>query len=224
MRIKAVHLLTDPTSERELKSQHDIQQLSDFGIEYTVVSSSINDRFCPTPRLAPDRPFKLTPRHFGCYEAHRHAFELNKQDDIDGLLIFECDAVFTVPIEEMNLRIARVAQACIWSDIQVFTFGPKHNGKTVAKVGNDIILISQFIETHAYYIPKHSFDYFDDLFHRPWDALDYVYTVYMYDQDKKRIGTFADRPVCVQTDGLSLITGEPKNSETHWRYTNYEAA
>jgi hypothetical protein len=106
--------------------------------------------------------------------------------------------------------------------LDVFTFGPKHNGKTVDTVGDDVIVISQFIETHAYMVPLKSSTLFREILSKPWDALDYVYTIYLYDQGKHRIGTFKDRPVVVQADGVSLITGEEKKTETHWRYKKYD--
>lgn len=221
MKLRAVHIRTNLQEDREVRSFNEVSKLADFGIEYAPRYSPKYKGVIPEPRQAGDRPFKLTPAHYGCYTAHRDAFN-DYREDTDGLLMFECDALFSVPVEEMAQRIERAYKACLEGDLTVFTFGPKHDGKTIDTIGDDVIVITQFIETHAYLIPSTSYDYFTELFAKPWDALDYVYTIYMYDRDKKRIGTFKDRPVSFQAEGKSLIDGRNKNSEIHWKWAKYE--
>lgn len=221
MNFKAIHLRTNPVDDREIRSANDVFALEKYGIKVVPWFSPVYEGEFPEPRFAPDRPFKLTSSHYGCYKTHRNAILSHLTTNIDALLLFECDAIWTVSAEEVSQRIERAWWACQEGKLDVFTFGPKHNGKTIDTVGDDVIVISQFIETHAYMVPLKSLSYFRETFAKPWDALDYVYTVYMYDQDKSRIGTFKDRPVSVQATGKSLITGQIK-TEDHWKYKIYD--
>ena len=222
MKFRAIHLLTNPLEEREQRSICDITRLIDFGIEYVPVINHVWNGALPPAREAGDRPFVLTHAHYGCYNAHKQAILNYLKPDIDALLLFECDAVFSLPTFKIVERIERAWQACMEGSLDVFTFGPKHNGKTIDTVGNDVIVITQFIETHAYMIPLKSSTLMREILSKPWDALDYVYTIYLYDRGNYRIGTFKDRAVSVQAKGVSLITGQTKNSEDHWKYKLYD--
>ena len=221
MKFRAVHIRTNPGEEREERSRQDVQGLMEYGIEYCAEYSAVCTEKPPQPREALDRPFLLTPRHYGCYKAHKDAILRYLDTSIDALLMFECDAVWAVSPLEMHQKIERAWWACQEGALDVFTFGPKHDGRTVDRVGDDVIVISQFIETHAYMIPLKSLSLFRETFAKPWDAVDFVYTVYLYDQGNKRIGAFRDRPVVVQANGVSLIDGVEKKSEDHWRYKSY---
>lgn len=165
---------------------------------------------------------ELTKAHYGCYLAHKNAILEYLTPKIDALLIFECDALPVEPLYQFYKRVRRAYRACVEGNLDVFTFGPKHNGKTIDRVGKDVIVISQFIETHAYMVPVKSRGLIEELFSLPWDAADFIYTVYGYDQRKIRIGTFSDRPVAVQGFGMSLIDRQVKTSEQHFRYVRYE--
>jgi GR25 family glycosyltransferase involved in LPS biosynthesis len=221
LKLRAVHLLSEPDSEREKRSRREVSQLARYQIQYIpIINEPFSGEVAPS-REANDRGFNLTPRHYGCYKAHRDAID-KYLVGVDALLVFECDAAFTEGVRKFYRRIRRAYQACIDGNLLAFTFGPKHDGKTVDTVGKDVIVISQFIETHAYLVPFTSRGTFMDAFAKPWDALDYVYTVYLYDHAKQRIGTFRDRATAFQCYGFSLIDGVLKNTEIHHKYKLYD--
>jgi hypothetical protein len=177
----------------------------------------------PDPRECNDRPFILTPAHFGCYMAHKEAIEKHLGDE--GLWIFECDAVFTVEHAEAAARLKRAVEVCNKHPvITAFTLGYRHNGQGVLQPEPDVLTINQWIETHAYFIPGSSKPVFESIFSRPWDALDYIYTIYLCDQTGSQIGIFADRPIAVQGIGTSLIDNKLKGSEPHFRNVRYNAS
>ncbi len=225
MKIRAVHLLTDLSSERERRSIREVAQLQQFGVEYIQLLTSPWSNGLPPSRAADDRPFKLTKGHFGCWDAHRAAILNYLTSDLDALLVFECDALFAEPVEVFWDRVKIAYEACVMDDLLGFTFGPKHGGILTPIEHNSrkypIALTTQFIETHAYLIPQKSKPDFEAMFAKPWDALDYCYTIYLYDQDKRRIGVFADRPASMQADGPSLVDPFPKTSENHFRNLHY---
>lgn len=223
MKIRAVHLLSNPTTDpREIRSISEISQLKNHGFDYIqIVNPPWSEEIPETSRQCNLRPFKLTKGHYGCYKAHKDAILQYLTDDIDGLLMFECDAILTVPFDEFLRRINRASTICKDFDLLTFTFGPKHGGKTIHRIEHDVITITQFIETHAYYIPIKSKEIFIDMFNKPWDALDYCYTIYFYDQMQYKIGTFNDRPISAQATGKSLIDNWVKTSEEHFKHLQY---
>lgn len=221
MNLRCVHLLSQPDTERERRSVMEVSQLARYGVEYRKVVNAPYDGEVPPAREANDRPFALTPAHYGCYKAHRDAIDQYLTDDIDGLLIVECDTVFALPIHETFERIKRAYEAMLEHDLLAFTFGYKHNSKTLERHG-DIILISQWIESHCYLITPKSKPVFMDMLSKPFDAYDYCLTIYLLDIGKQRIGTFADRPIAIQGFGLSIIDKRMKTSEDHFRAVRYD--
>jgi hypothetical protein len=223
--MKAVHLLTQPNEQREARSSVELMLvMREAGYEYIqIVNEPYKGDFLTPPRQCNDRPFTLTPAHYGCYLAHKRA--IHKHLDAEGLWVFECDAVFTVEHAEAAARMKRVVEVCNNHPfITAFTLGYRHNGQGIMRPEPDIITINQWIETHAYYIPWSSKPMFDAIFDKDWDALDYVYTIYLCDQTGAQIGIFADRPICVQGVGVSLIDGKLKGSETHFRNVRYKSS
>lgn len=223
MNLLIVHLLTRPESPREQRSIAEVTALSEEGgWPCTRLVNQPYDGELPPSRGATDRGFELTSRHYGCWLAHYKALGLLAPVDNHAILICEADCVFAVPIKEMAVRVRAAFGACVENNIPVFTFGYRHDGKTLERIGQDVIVISQLIETHCLLIPGKLKHIVTALFDLKWDAADYVYTVYGYDQRGLRIGTFSDRPVAVQATGESLIDGTIKTSEDHYRNIRYE--
>lgn len=215
--IKIVHLMSSPSDERERRSK---ESVSSLGFERVEV---VNPRWtteAPESRACGERQFLLTPAHYGCWKAHRDAITEHLVD-VDALIVCECDCLLAVPPEEMSHRIARALAACCEGNLTAFTFGFRHNGKTVDRVGEDIIVISQWIGTECYLVPIESRDTFMEMFSCPWDAYDITLTHHLYDQQKLRIGTFADRPVAIQANGVSLITNGTNTNEAHFKQLRY---
>lgn len=217
MKLRIVHLLSEPNTEREQRSIEEVSQLTKFLVEYIpVVNEKWTSEF-PVPREANDREFKLTQAHFGCYLSHKSAILKYLQDDIDALLICECDCVFTLSVGEVWGRIQRACKACVDHDLIAFTLGPKHGGITQSDLGDWMVTTSRFIETHCYLVPIGARDRVTGLFTLPWDACDYVWTVYGFDRGRHRIGIFDDKIVAVQASGTSLIDNREKTSEHYFR-------
>ncbi len=223
--MKAVHLLSQPNEQREARSAAELMLvMKEADIEYVpIINEPYKGDFLTPPRQCNDRPFTLTNAHYGCYLAHKRAIHKHLTDE--GLWVFECDAVFTVEHAEAVSRMKRVMEVCQkHSIITAFTLGYRHNGQGILRPEPDILTINQWIETHAYFIPGSSKPVFNAVFERDWDALDYVYTIYMCDQTGAQIGIFADRPIAVQGIGASLIDGKLKGSESHFRNVRYKAS
>lgn len=221
--IRIAHLLTNTEDEREERSIHSILKVADAaGTKYVAVINPVWTKDFPPPREATDRPFQLTKAHYGCWKAHRDALAKYLTPDVSGLVIFECDAVPILSIEESAKRIWRAAEVCHeHPEILAFQFGYRHSGKATGRITDDVITIDQWIETHGYYVPLTSKPTFDEIFSEPWDALDYTYTIRLCDIMKAKIAIFSDRPIFVQGLGKSLIDDRIKDSEFHYRAITY---
>lgn len=216
MTIRCIHLLSRPTDDRERLSISQLTQLSRHGIDRIEIVNAPWTGEVPQPRDAPDRPFRLTPAHYGCWKAHRDGIA-DHMDGVDALLVCECDCIPVGSMVEFAAKVRRAAEACRDGDLDAFTLGHRHNGQIIDRVGDDVIVITQWIGTHCYLVPAKSKAIFTAMFAQPWDAYDYCTTVYLYDQQKRRIGAFADRSAAVQADGKSLISGLTVKTAQHYK-------
>jgi len=216
-RITCVHLLSRPQDEREVRSVADVGSLHKHGgISVVKIVNPPYDGLVPAPRHAHDRPFSLTPRHYGAWLAHKDAITRHLVN-VDGLLVCECDCVFCHPVERMVKLIHRALEACQRGNLTAFTLGFRHDGKTIDRIGEDVIVIDQFVCCHCYLIPLAAREVWLRMLAKPWDTFDYCTTVYLCDQWKCRIGAFADRPAAVQADGYSICAERVSTSERHYR-------
>lgn len=222
MNIKCLHLLSRPNDIRECRSVASVAPMChSAGMEYHPI---INPPYAgPVPaKMESDRPKKASQGEYGCYLAHRDAI-LKWLPHADALLVCECDCIFTIDSEEMKRRLARASEACQSANLPAFTFGYRHDGKSEKRIGDDVIGISQFIETHCCFIPRSSLDIFRKLFDQPWDSVDLAYTVYLHDRWHMPIGAWADKPVAIQADGKSLTREYTRNDEAHFSGVRHDA-
>lgn len=217
LKIKAVHLLTKPTDERELKSVESIKKIEKFDIEY---KQNINDPYTDIPPIdncsRPDKisnypgDLKLGPGHYGSYLAHKNAILNEWADDLDILLILECDAILTKPVEEFVNKIKEIYYECEKYKIPIFSFGPKYINSDSINMGS-YYLTSLMFEMHCYIITKSNYNYVKDKLNTtPWDVFDIWCTDYIKD---KKMGVINDA-YSIQAQGYSYV--DWKLSTTNW--------
>ncbi len=209
MNIKVVHLLTRPNDEREQRSISSISQLGYFkGIEYIKTVNPVYKELPPKDNCA--RPgdismepghMKLSPAHYGCFKSHKEGILNNFTSDLDGILIFECDALITIDIEDFIVKLNSAISISKEQKMLMWTFGPNYGH--ITEEHNDFYVINKFLEAHAYYIPVHSRAFmFDFLENTPWDVIDLMYagnfTTY-------KMGVFKNKPLCLQAKGYSFL-------------------
>ncbi len=212
-RIACVHLLTRPSDPRERRSIASVSGLKKHGIKVIQV---INQPNTIEPMLLPFActDWKSNAGIYGCYLAHRDAITEHLRN-VDGLLVCECDCVFTLPADKMAQRVYRGLMACDLYSFPAFSFGPK-DGRT-QKLSRDIISMDRFMQCHCYVVPLRSRDIFMAMFQQPWDTYDLCATQYLCEKLGLLIGAFSG-PVCaVQGDGYSINSSRMSTTEQHYR-------
>jgi hypothetical protein len=213
MRFKILHLLSCPDHERERISVMSISGFArECGIEYVRI---INEPYrWPLPpaadSLRPDELYVEDPDimksslgKYGCYRAHKDALREYMTCDLDGILLFECDAYIYYENKALFEAI-KVAQACCSKlDLDMFTFGVVFRLKDaiIRRISN-LYLTDYIRQTHAIFIPNSAFLKVRDVFDNgKWDTIDYFYSRYL-----DRFAGFI-KPLCMQIQGDSLLDG-----------------
>lgn len=217
LKLKAVHLLTLPDTEREQRSINSVKKLEKFGIQY---KQNINQPYtslppienCARPQDISDKPgyCKLSPGHFGNYMSHSNAILNEWEDNLDGLLIFECDAILTKPIQEFIDIIKQTYEECEKYKMRVFSYGPKYINEKTMDMGYYYITPLMY-EIHAYLITKSNIKYIQDKIKTTgWDVFDMWMTANLKDQ---KMGVLKE-PYSIQAQGFSLV--DQKESVENW--------
>ncbi len=235
-KFKAIHLLSGMNERRVIRSIEEVSQLQRFGIEYKQIHNELYEELppketCLRPHAISAQPggmytkygfeWNLTPRSYGCYLAHKNGILENFDNNLNGLLVFECDAVCCIPLDEFYIRLCRADELCEkHGDIFVLTFGFRFNGWTLEKI-EELEIVSYFLGTHSYFIPRTSREAIFELFRtKPWDSADLFFTHHCT-MDHLKIAIFDDRPIWVQADGISYLQGKFQDSENHFRRIRY---
>ena len=214
-RIQIVHLLTNNSDERELKSVVDISKLSSYGIDYTQQINEVIDEippkdFCKRPDAIGGSPKDfgngygtITGRHYGCFLAHTNAIK-NINNLYDYTLIFEGDANIETSVEEFVNVIHSACEISEKNNVYYISFA---NNNSNQKIKIDEL----FSETapnqdlaHCYLIPNRLKNwYVDRINDTKWDGYDIWLNDIFYAHKQKRYTT--NKVYSNQIEGLSLI-------------------
>jgi hypothetical protein len=215
-KITAVHILTDIDTNREIRSVQSLSKLKDWGIDYTT---AINKRYTELPpsetceypeKISMEPGGKLTPAHYGCYLAHRRAFEYSFDKDNDFILIFECDAVIDISYEGFIDKLNLACHLLETTDLFWFSFG-FHNNVHIIEKKSDHWIVNGFYGTHAYLIPRKSYKSLMEMYETSkWNASDLLF-IEKLNQYKTGI---LETPITKQAGGYSILD----KIETHDRY------
>jgi FkbM family methyltransferase len=230
-KIQAIHLLTNTSHPREIKSIEFISKLSEYGIDYKQQINEIYDEMPPketcrrpddisdTPQEIADGIGKITGRHYGCFLAHKNAV-INSSDDYDYTLIFEADANIETTMDEF---IDIVYEACnVMEHDDVYYISLSKNPSWHKTHHNEKFSItSDQTLCHCYVIPnKHKEWYVDKFDNFPWDGYDIWLNVLFRTYGKKRYTT--NKTYSNQIEGLSLIDNIVKWTDENKKYDYIE--
>ena len=215
-RIQAVHLRTRINDSREVFSKISLEQLKNYGIDYTehvnqIYTKSPPKDFCRRPADIESKtgifekglgPMKGA--HYGCYLAHRQAIE-SIDENYDYTLIFEADAILAVGYEDFFWKLNKCIQRLEMDD--VYFIGLANNS---GYAQCDIKIDNEFHEkwhqdlAHAYLIPnKRKTWYLERIKDSEWDSADLWFNHIFCHHREKRY-TYREE-LFKQASGLSII-------------------
>ncbi len=214
-KVKIIHLLSQPTSEREQRSIESISKLDEFkDIEYTQIINNPNTDLLPLETcnrpddVQPDPGYyKLSYGHYGCFKAHTDAImSCSKEDDVI-YLFFECDALLLTDAQEFVNKLYEAIE--ISKDKKYTFFSFAHNYEVFNEYKNHLDA-GMFTDAHAYLIMGDKIDGVHNVIKdSKWDAFDLWITNNFRNEPKG----FFKEPLVFQAKGYSLI--DHKMSETN---------
>ena len=186
-KIEIVHLLTDITHPRELKSIEFISKLKEYGLNYRQIINDIYEgippsEFCSRPHHIGSKSESIgngygviTGRHYGCYLAHINGLK-SISDEYDYTIFFEADANIETPYDEFVEMVYAACEIISKDDVKYLSFSnnPSNSKKSV----NNLFSKTSFNQdcAHAYIIPNNQKEWWlDKIKNVKWDSADIWY-------------------------------------------------
>ena len=223
-KIQAIHLRTRVNDSREAFSKISLEQLKNYGIDYTEHINQIYAEvppkdFCRRPEDIGNKTGNfetglgpINGAHYGCYLAHRQAIEAI-DDNYDYTLIFEADAILAVGYEDFFWKLNKCIQRLEMHD--VYYIGLSNNGSAAKydakNVDNDFCEKWNQSLAHAYLIPnKRKTWYLERIKDSEWDSADLWFNHIFCHHREKRY-TYNEE-LFKQSSGLSILDEVEKKS------------
>jgi hypothetical protein len=214
MKIKLVHLLTDIESEREKSSIKSLSSISNYGIKYV---QHINEIYTGTEYLTkqPIYPGNHRPGHYGLFQSFKKAIEQEFDDDLDAIIICECDCVISIDLDKFSELAREAVSVCKSHLINYVSFGsPGNKDNFWSPVIEDhpnygsFYLTDKIILCHCILFPRHSKEYLlRQLNSGAWDTLD-VWLNWSFRSSTlippKRFAV-SKKTIAYQHEGISLL-------------------
>jgi autotransporter strand-loop-strand O-heptosyltransferase len=213
-KVKLVHLLTRPEDEREQKSVESLSPLKNYGIDYI---QHINEPCTEYPiDWEPiSEHHEKKPGYYGAYQAFRGAIEKEFSDDVDFLIVCECDCVLTIGHEDFITALNESFIAIEKNHIYYFSFGATGNddvtwSENMGDINENMMLTNKVILAHCIMFPKKARDFLYKQYKTlGWDSPD-IWMNHAF-MDQKPIGIIK-RYITRQYEGYSLIDNEWKGT------------
>ena len=205
VKIKLVHLLTKIEDEREQKSIACLESLSNHGIDYVQCVNTPCEEY-PTNLPALQEHKEKKPGYYGAYKAFRDGIEREFDEDLDLLVVCECDCVLGVDSEEFVSTLNKLSEV----DFDYASFGQNEWSTKTTDIDGTFYRTNKIILAHCVVFPQKSRDFllnqYSDL---AWDSPD-LWLDYAFAGQKKVV---LHKPIAFQYEGFSLIDNEEKSGE-----------
>lgn len=221
MNIKLVHILTEIESTREKNSILSLSPLGNLGIEY---KQQINPRYIGEewkirPAITQSEHTNHGPGHYGAYQSFKQAFLDNFTDDLDALIVCECDCVLTCSPEEFVEKVKEGIEFSEKHNLSHFSLGSNYCNGFLQSSFKEVYDESSFYVTdkiimaHCLVFPKKTKGVlFESLEKFSWDTPDIWFNEIFWRNGLNRFGILKEK-VTIQHEGISLIDNFWKPSQ-----------
>jgi len=221
-KIRLVHILTETDTPREQASIASLSPLSNFGVEYVqqINQRYVGDDWKSTKALCQNEFTNHGPGHYGAFQSFKKAMLENFDDDLDALILCECDCVLEVTPEDFMKTVSRAIEFCNKHEIRYFSLGSRFvNGilqSPVSEVDPDFTefyITPKIILAHCVILHRCGREfYLDRLGENNWDSPDLWFNEINWLHGNSRFGISFERSA-FQHEGHSLIDNCWKDSQ-----------
>ena len=213
-KIKLVHILTDPSAERERSSIQHLMCVSDYDIEYIqqINEPYTGDEYLSITPITGQDPKDYKPGHWGAFQSFKKAVLDNFTEDTDALILCECDCILDISTEEFSRLATRASDFCEKHNIKYFSFGDTTVGGTLQSYpyGDDedypeFQITTKIVLAHCVLLSKNSREYFIKAYEEfSWESPDIWFNEAIW---RSGVSSHAiiKKPVAFQHAGFSLI-------------------
>ena len=221
-KIRLVHILTETNTPREQASIASLSPLSALGIEYI---QQINQRYRGeewrnVPAISQNEFTNHGPGHYGAFQSFKKAISENFTEDLDALVLCECDCVLEVPHHEFVEKLNRGIDFSNKHQLRYLSLGSRFvNDFLQSPVQQEDPEYDDFYETtkiilaHCVVLPKIGREFYLDALNRfSWDSPDIWFNEVNWACNNYRFGIIKER-LAYQHEGHSLIDDCWKESQ-----------
>lgn len=222
MKIKLVHILTEPDTKREAESIDSLSPLGQIGIDYI---QQINQRYTgdawkETPAISQSPNTNHGPGHYGAFQSFKKAILENFSPDIDALVLCECDCVLTCTAEQFYESLQRGIQFANQNQIYYLSLGSRYVNGFLQSPETDVdpefldfYITNKIILAHCVVLPQASRKtVLGNLERYSWDSPDLWFNESFWRSGISRFGIIKER-LARQYEGVSLIDNVWKESQ-----------
>jgi FkbM family methyltransferase len=213
MNLKLIHILNSLDGEREKKSIGSLSKLKNYLDYIQQVTPLYKGEKWKLPTAS--GLVHKGAAHYGLYESYKKAIKENFSDDLDALIICECDSVLDISHETFLSEMKKTLDFCNKHEIFQFSWGGitvdgVKQGKTHLKIDEkypNFYIVDKIIETHFIILTKQSRDFYLNKIEKiRWDTADIWLNHLIYSEfteTGKQGNVF--NSLASQCDGQSLL-------------------
>ena len=213
MNIRLIHILNEVGSEREKNSILSLSTLINLGIDY---KQQINPRYLGEdwkikPAITQSEHTNHGPGHYGASQSFKQAILENFTNDLDALIVCECDCVITCSPEEFVEKVKEGLKFSENHNLSHFSLGSNYCNGFLQSPFNEVYDESNFYVTHKIIMahclvfPKKTKEVLFQSFEKySWDSPDIWFNEIFWRNGLNRFGILKEK-VTIQHEGISLI-------------------
>lgn len=221
-KIKLVHILTEIDNPREKASVESVSRVSDYGIDYI---QQINVRYKgddwkSPPSITLSEFTNHGPGHYGAFQSFKKGILENFTEDIDALVLCECDCIIDTPIDFFVDKLNRGISFCKDHGIEYLSLGNRYvagflQSPEIDEAWDypDFYITNKIILAHCVVLPQSSRQcVLNALEKYSWDSPDIWFNEIFWRSNKSRFGVIKER-LAYQHEGISLIDNTWKEAQ-----------